>query len=96
MTSPLEAEPVSGGVLTVRGDVWPFSLQPVLFELVDPDGKSLGLRILTVETINPQLFETSIPYKISAPMLARLTIHQDDDRMPGLFYVYSQEVLLNP
>jgi hypothetical protein len=25
-----------------------------------------------------------------------LTIRQDDDRIDGLFYVYSQEVLLNP
>ncbi len=61
-----------------------------------PDGESLGLRILTVDQLNPQLFETTIPYKISEPTLARLTIRQDDDRMDGLFYVYSQEVMLNP
>ena len=91
-----EEESVSGGVLTVRGDVWPFSLQPVILELVNPEGKSLGLRILTVENANPQLFETTIPYKVSEPVLARLTIRQDDDRMSGLFYVYSQIVLLNP
>jgi hypothetical protein len=94
--SPLSSESVSGGVLTVRGDVWPFNLNPVIFELVGPDGKSIGLRILTVENINPQLFKTTIPYKVSEPTLARLTVRQDDDRIPGLFYVYSQEVLLNP
>lgn len=84
------------GVLNVRGDVWPFNLNPVIFELVGPDGKSLGLRILTVEQLNPQLFETTIPYKVSEPTLARLTIRQNDDRMDGLFYLYSQVVLLNP
>lgn len=94
--SPIGEEPVSGGVLTVRGDVWPFNLQSVILELIDPEGQSIGLRILTVGTINPQLFETTIPYKISEPTLARLTIRQDDDRMPGSFYVYSQEILLNP
>lgn len=94
--SPLEEESVSGGVLNLRGDVWPFNLNPVVFELIAPDGKSIGLRIVNVEGLNPQLFETTIPYKVSVPTLARLTIRQDDDRMNGLFYAYSQEVLLNP
>lgn len=96
VVSPVEEEAVFGGVLNVRGDVWPFSLQPVILELVDPDGKSLGLRILTVDNVNPQLFETTIPYKVSEETSARLIIRQDDDRMEGLFYVYSQIVLLNP
>ena len=96
VVEPEGEEAVSGGVLTVRGDVWPFNLQPVILELVDPAGKSIGLRILTVETIDPQKFDTTIPYKIAEPTLARLTIRQDDDRMPGVFYVYSQEVSLDP
>jgi len=96
VVEPSAGEAVSGGVLTVRGDVWPFNLQPVIFELIDADGKSIGLRILYVTTIEPQLFETTIPYKVSEPTPARLTIRQDDDRIPGLFYLYSQEVLLNP
>lgn len=94
--SPRLKDEASDGVLNVRGDVWPFNLNPVILELVSPDGKSLGLRILTVDHMNPQLFETTIPYRVSEPTLARLTIRQDDDRMDGLFYVYSQEILLNP
>jgi hypothetical protein len=94
--SPLLKEAVSGGVLNVRGDVWPFNLQPVILEIVEPGGNSIGLRILTVEHINPQLFETTIPYEVTEPVPARLTIRQDDDRISGLFYVYSQEVLLSP
>lgn len=96
VVSPVEEESVSGGVLTVRGDVWPFSLQPIILELVGPEGESLGLRILTVDNANPQLFDTTIPYKVSEATSARLIIRQDDDRMEGLFYVYSQIVLLNP
>ena len=94
--SPLAKESITGGILNVKGDLWPFNLQPVILELVGPDGRSIGLRILTVEHINPQLFETTIPYKVREPTLARLTIYQDDDRINGLFYAYSQEVLLNP
>jgi len=94
--SPPVDESVSGGILNVKGDVWPFNLNPVIFELVGPNGKSIALRIVTVENINPQLFDTTLPYKVFVPTLARLTIRQDDDRIDGLFYVYSQEVLLNP
>lgn len=94
--SPEDDEEVAGGVLNVRGDVWPFNLHPVILELVDPDGRSIALRILNLDHLNPQLFETTLPYKVSEPTLARLTIRQDDDRIDGLFYVYSQEVLLNP
>src|SRR5215213_3974995 len=94
--SPETEEEVSGGVLNIRGDVWPFNLNPVILELVDPEGKSMALRILNLNQLNPQLFETTLPYKVSEPTVARLTIRQDDDRIDGLFYVYSQEVLLNP
>lgn len=94
--SPTLKDTASDGVLNVRGDVWPFNLNPIFFELIDPNGKSLGLRILTVDKLEPQLFETSIPYKVADPTLARLTIRQSDDRIDGLFYVYSQEILLNP
>jgi hypothetical protein len=94
--SPEPEEEISGGVLNIRGDVWPFNLNPVILELVGPDGKSIALRILNLNQLNPQLFETTLPYKVSEPTSARLTIRQDDDRADGLFYVYSQEVLLNP
>jgi hypothetical protein len=94
--SPLSEEPVSGGVLSVRGDIWPFNLNPVILELLGPEGRSMGLRILNITHLDPQLFETTIPYEVEEPTLARLTIRQDDDRIDGLFYLYSQEVMLNP
>jgi hypothetical protein len=94
--SPTLKDSASGGILNIRGDVWPFNLNPIFLELIGPDGKSLGLRILTITQLNPQMFVTTIPYKVLAPTLARLTIRQNDDRMDGQFYVYSQEIMLNP
>jgi hypothetical protein len=94
--NPVDEESVSGGVLNVKGDIWPFSLQPVVLELISPEGESIGLRILALDNMNPQLFATTIPYKVTEPTRARLTIRQDDDRMTGLFYIYSQVVVLNP
>jgi hypothetical protein len=96
VVNPKKAESISGGVVNVKGDIWPFNLNPVVFELVGPDGKSIVARIVNVNTIDPQLFQTTLPYKVFVPTAARLTIRQDDDRIDGLFYVYSQEVLLNP
>jgi hypothetical protein len=93
---PKLEEEVSGGVLNIRGDVWPFNLNPVILELIGEDGRSMGLRILNLNQLEPQLIETTLPYKVTEPTLARLTIRQDDDRIDGLFYLYSQEVLLNP
>ena len=94
--SPTTKDEISGGVLNVKGDVWPFNLNPVILELIDPEGRSLGLRIVNVSQLNPQMFETTIPYRVTEPTAVRLIIRQDDDRMDGLFYVFSREFLLNP
>ena len=93
---PVAEETVSGGVVSVKGDIWPFNLQPVILELVDSAGTSLGLRILSFNDIKPQLFESTIPYKVTEPTPVRLVIRQDDDRMPGVFYIYTREIVLNP
>ena len=94
--NPLPKESPSDGTLNLRMDLWPFNLKPVIIELIDPEGKVLGSRMIAVENIEPQLVETTIPYDIAEPVSARLTIRQADDRIEGLFYLYSQEVLLNP
>lgn len=94
--NPMPKDAPSGGLLNIRMDLWPFNLESVVVELIDPEGKSLGLRVISVDQLNPQIVETSIPYKISEPVSARLTIRQNDDRIAGLFYLYSQEVLLSP
>jgi hypothetical protein len=94
--SPVEGATISGGVVRFKGDVWPFSLQPVVLELVDVTGRSLGLRIINLDQTNPQLIETTIPYKVTESTEARLVVRQDDDRMPGVFYVYTQEIFLSP
>ncbi|HEX2993430.1 MAG TPA: hypothetical protein VHP14_01320 [Anaerolineales bacterium] len=96
VVSPLPEASVSDGVVTVKGDIWPFNLNPVIIELVDPKGKPITSKIMSVSTIEPQLFQVTLPYKVFVPTAARLVIRQDDDRIDGLFYLYSQEILLNP
>jgi hypothetical protein len=96
VVSPPAGDTISGGVVNVKGDIWPLNVNPVVFELIGPDGKPIATRIVNVGSIDPQLFQTTLPYKVFVPTSARLTIHQDDDRIDGLFYLYSQEILLNP
>jgi hypothetical protein len=96
MFHPRAEETVSGGVVNVKGDIWPFNLQPVVLELVNSAGKSIAVRIVTVNGIHPQLFETTIPYSVTEPTSVRLVIRQDDDRMPGVYYVYTQLLVLDP
>src|SRR5512147_3085433 len=42
VVSPPAEDSVSGGVVSVKGDIWPFNLNPLVFELVDPTGKSIS------------------------------------------------------
>lgn len=84
------------GVLNVDGRLLPFNDQPVILELIDSEGKTLGLRVLDFDGTGEQLFTTTIPYKVSEPTMARLFLRQEDDRLDGYIYIYSQEVTLNP
>lgn len=85
-----------GGVLNIEGRFLPFNDQPVILELLDPGGKTVGLRVLDFIGIDEQLFSTTIPYKVTEPTQALLALYQDDDRLDGQIFVYTQEILLNP
>lgn len=98
-----DGDSVFGGVLNLKGRFWPFNDQPVFIELLLPDGEVLGSRILNFKGIDPESFETTLPYKVTQPTLARLTFRQDNPSLsvvdPDLkrnIYVYTMEVLLNP
>ncbi|MFZ5822417.1 MAG: hypothetical protein ACOYYJ_21205 [Chloroflexota bacterium] len=86
----------TGGVLDVEGRFLPFNDQLVYLELIDPQGKTIGLRELDFIGVDEQIFSTTVPYKVSEPTQARLVLRQADDRMAGLAYLYSMEITLNP
>jgi len=93
---PLLGASVSGGTLAVQGEMQPFNAQPVILELMDQYGNSLGIRGLTFSSDDERFFMTTVPYKVSQPTEARLVIRQADDRIAGLMYLFSQKILLNP
>lgn len=94
---------IFGGVLNLKGRFWPFNDQPVIFDLLLPDGKSISSRVLKFNGVNTQDFETTIPYKVSEPTMVRLSVRQDnplisfsDPDLKKYIYVYTTELLLNP
>ncbi len=95
-TPPRRDAVAQDGVVNVEGRFLPFNDQPVILELLNQEGRTIGLRVLDPAGTDEYLFSTTIPYKVSEPTQARLVLRQDDDRLDGLIYLYSQEILLNP
>ena len=93
-------------VLEVKGRFWPMNAQPVFLELISSTGKVLGARVYSVDGIEPQYFETTIPYKLPlsentvTPMplsdVARLTIRQVDPVLGIPLYIFTRLVRLMP
>ncbi|MFN8382870.1 MAG: hypothetical protein U0V02_13060 [Anaerolineales bacterium] len=91
------------GEVGLKGRIWPFNDQPMVVELVLPNGSPISSRILNFNGIDTQSFETTLPYKVTEPTLARLTFKQEnpllgvvDSELQKYIYVYSIEVMLNP
>ncbi|MBP6178202.1 MAG: hypothetical protein KA473_18195 [Anaerolineales bacterium] len=98
-----EGMDIFGGELKLKGLFWPFNEQPVFVDLVTSNGKAISSRVLNFEGIEPESFETTLPYKVTEPTRARLTFHQEnpllsisDPDLAKYIYVYSVDIILNP
>ena len=89
---------ISGGEVLVQGNMQVFNELPVILELVDRQGQVVGSRMISVGPADGQYYEinTTIPYQVTAYTPVRLVIRQSDDRIPGPYYLYSQELYLSP
>ena len=94
--TPESGEDAFDKELTVKGRYWPFSLQPVFLELILPDGTITGVRVLTLDSLDPQEFSTTVPFKVTERTLARLSLRQMDPVLNAPIYVFTQDVWLNP
>lgn len=91
------------GEVNLQGRIWPLNDQPFVVELITTDGKPISTRILNMNGIDTQPFETTLPYTVSEATPARLTFRQEnsllaisDPDLGKLVYVYTVEVILNP
>ncbi len=97
-----DGDEVFGGVLNLKGRFLPVNEQPVFIELITAEGKVVSSRVLDFKGIETESFETTLPYKVTEPTLARLSIHQDNPDLPEdpelkqYVYVHTLEALLYP
>lgn len=99
LTWPPPGGQVSGGIVLVEGYMRPLNRQPLVIELISEDGNAIATRLLSIEPAADDAyvsFAIDMPYLIEAPMWARLVIRQQDERIPGTMYLYSQEIALYP
>lgn len=98
-----DGDEVSGGVVNLKGMIWPVTDEPVFVEMLSESGVPVSARVLEFNGTDTQPFETTLPYKIKEPTRVRLTFRQDspslgtsDPDLKKLIYVYTIELLLNP
>jgi hypothetical protein len=88
----------TNGEVIIKGKMQVFNDLPVIIEIIDKKGQVLSSRVISVGPADGKYHEidTSVPYQVARYTPVRLVIRQSDDRIPGPFYLYSQEIFLNP
>jgi hypothetical protein len=96
---PTPEERIVGGTLTVTGKAWPTGDEPLLIELIAENGAVVGQRLVAVEPVEGEdygSFTVEVPYRVQEATPVRLTVYEDNDRIPGKTYIYSLEITINP
>jgi hypothetical protein len=97
--SPAAKTRVGGGILKLHGKMRPFDSLPLQVQLIDQQGNVLGQVLVPISPTpldDYVPFQASVPYTVQGLTEALLQISQADDRIPGMMYLYSQELYLAP
>ncbi|MBI4733083.1 MAG: hypothetical protein HY781_13340 [Chloroflexi bacterium] len=97
--SPEAGKRITGGTVSVSGEMLPFNSLPLIVELVARDGSSLGSQLVSVSPGQEGAylsFRVDMIYTVTVSTPVLLTVRQSDDRIGGTMYLYSQEIILNP
>ncbi|MBV6395663.1 MAG: hypothetical protein HFACDABA_01241 [Anaerolineales bacterium] len=88
---------ISGGVLHIEGAFWPLNdSQPVLIDIQEEGGRVMLTKLLVLQGDTFVSFSVDIPYQVLKPTPVRITIHQNDARIDGVIYLFSQLLTLAP
>jgi len=95
---PKKDDEISGGTLAITGEFKPANNLPVILDLLDDEGNVLGSRLMQLRPSDGkyQQFTTDIPYQVKKKIPAMLVIHQADDRIDGLAYLFSMQLKIGP
>lgn len=97
---PLPNKLIQGGTLQLEGLSRLSDESPLLIELIAATGKVVGYRQAAIQ-FDPEggymPFNVEIPYTVEASTWVRVTVKQNSpNRIPGLVYATSFEILLSP
>ncbi len=98
---PPEDTIFNGGTVVVIGLARPVNPNPLVFELIDEQGKVVGASQLVVPDPTGDLshtpFQVGIPYDVKETTNVRLTIRQESaGRIPGTVALWSMKLALEP
>jgi hypothetical protein len=96
---PAAGKGISGGTVTIAGEMRPYNNLPLEVSLVGRDGQviaSQGTSISPAADDSYVPFTVDLHYSISRGAWALITVSQDDDRIAGRMYLTSREIYLYP
>ncbi len=93
---PRSKTEIFGGTLPIIGEIQAYNDNPVILDLLDDEGKTLGTCTLSFTAGSREEFETTIEYDVDEQAEARLVIRQADEKFEGSVYLHSQIVVINP
>ncbi|HUF39874.1 MAG TPA: hypothetical protein VMN57_15220 [Anaerolineales bacterium] len=96
---PLPENLVQGGTVLVSGLARPSAGGGLVAELIGETGQVVGQRVFDVTAGAGEVyasFSVEIPYNVAEPTWVLLIIRERGERIPGIVYLTSTEVLLSP
>lgn len=90
---------IQGGILQVSGLARPRTAKPLVVELWTTDKRLVGSQQVSVifsQTNSHGTFVIDVPYQVDKPTRVRLLVWEPGERIPGIAYLSSLEVLLSP
>jgi hypothetical protein len=95
---PTKSKFIQGGTAVVSGLARPQDNNPLLVEMIAPDGSHIGLtRLIGLATSQDRgylPFTVEIPYSVGDPIWVRLVVYENSGRIPGMIHLSSVEILL--
>jgi hypothetical protein len=99
LQQPLAETLVQGGTLVVGGLARPSTEGGLVAELIGEGGQILGQRVFDVPgdgSADYVPFSVEIAYTVDEPTWVLLIVRERGERIPGIVYLISTEVLLSP
>ncbi|MCS7010423.1 MAG: hypothetical protein NZL98_03520 [Anaerolineales bacterium] len=99
LETPTARQILSKGQVNVRGKMRPYNDLPIVVELIGRNGQVLAAQAILVLPDPRNLyvpFSVELTYSVTSFTDALLTVRQDDHRIPGIMYLFSRQIYLNP